>query len=537
MRIRRRAMLTATLVAALLGVAACSGGSSDDKKTAAPDSKDNTACKAAPVSGGSLTYARSQETLTLNPIAIRNGNGDIFADGLIYQGLVQYDPKGTDKIVGGVSDTWEVSPDGKTYTFHLRKDVKFSNGDPVTAEDVKFSLDRFGNPDINQVLGNLAVGYGSSKILADDSVQISLTQTVPSFLDNIAVFPAFIVPKKLVEEQGDNFWKKPVGSGPYAVKNFAGGSRLELTRNEHYWEEGKPYIDDVTFNFATDSNSRLLSLESGDAQMADGIEPAQIDKVNKNPKLGLKGEPGPQWIALFLNEKKGEFADKKVRQAINTVLDREAINKQIFGGLATVPNSVFAKLRYDAPTSEVPAFTKDVAKAKKLMSESGFPDGFSTELAFPAGTEFFNQVSLAVQQQLAEIGITVSLKKIDPATMVEDWRDEKYDITFAFPGVSSDIAVPDEYAVFYGDPETNNAFHTSWKNADVAAKVKEFISTPDEAARAEQWPVIQKLFNDELPSINILNLPFFVAHDTTVCGTGVNALGVDQLQEAWLVSK
>ena len=535
MRPTRCMMLAGTLLIGLLGVSACGGGSSGDAKGVAPQSKDQAACKAGPVKGGTLTYARSQETLGLNPIAIRNGNGDIFADALIYQGLVEYDPQGSSKIVGAVSDKWDVSADGKTYTFHLRKGVKFSNGDPVTAEDVKFSLDRFGDPDINQVLGNLVAGYGSSAILAPDSFQITLKQAVPSFLDNIAVFPAFIVPKKLVETQGESFWKKPVGSGPYAVKNFVGGSRLELTKNNYFWQAGKPYINDVTFNFATDSNARILALDSGEAQMADGIEPSQFKKVNSNPKLGLKGEPGPQWIGLYLNEKTKALADKKVRQAINTVLDRAAMNKQIFGGLASVPNSIFAQLRYDASTSEIPAFKADLAKAKKLMSESGFPNGFSTTLTFPAGTEFFNQVSLAVQQELAQIGIKLKLTKTDPATMADDWRAETFGISFVFPGVSSDVAVPDEYAVFYADPSINNAFHTSWKNAAIEAKVKTFISTPDDASRAKQWPVIQAAFNDELPALNLLNLPFFVAHSTSVCGTGVNAMGIDQLQNAWIV--
>lgn len=535
MKATRFAGLAGTLVASMVAVSACSGGSSGNDGGTAPDSKDQAACQEAPVKGGSLTYARAQETLTLNPIAIRNANGDIFADALIYQGLVQYDPEGSSEIVGAISDKWTVSDDGKVYTFHLRSGVKFSNGDPVTAEDVKFSLDRFGDPDINQVLGNLAIGYGSSKILADDSFQITLTQTTPSFLDNIAVFPAFVVPKKLVESQGEDFWKKPVGSGPYAVKQFVGGSRLELTRNENFWDSKKPYIDDITFNFATDSNARSLALESGEAQMADGIEPSQFKKINGNPEIGLKGEPGPQWIGMFMNEDTKPFADKKVRQAINLAVDRKALNDQIFGGLAGLPNSVFAPLRYSASDQDIPAYDFDVAAAKKLMKESGFPDGFSTELTFPAGTEYFNQISLALQQQLAEIGITLKLVKTDPATMVEQWQAQDYEMSFALPGLSSDVAVPDEYAVFYADPSINNGFYTGWKSPEILAQVQEFTSTADDAARAAQYPKIQEAFNDELPALNLLNLPFFVAHATSVCGTGVNAMGIDQLQNAWLV--
>ncbi len=529
-----------------VGAAACGGSSSpDSSQDAAPadsavagtDAGTGTGtadCTGDPVTGGSLTYARQLETQTLDPLNIRNGNGDIFADGLIYQGLVRYDPAGGTDIVPGAAESWEVSPDGMTYTFKIRAGLLFSNGDPVTAEDVKFSLDLFGNPETNQVMSVLTTGYESSEVVDESTVQVNLSTPVPAFLDNISTFAASILPEQLVTEQGEDFWNAPVGTGPFMVQEFVSGSKIVFARNPNYWDEGKPYLDEVTFNFATDGNSRLLSLTSGDVEIADGISPSQIEQVNGNSDLVLENFPTPASIMMFPNFKMPELADQNVRLAIMSALDLNAINDQIFGGLGTVPNSVMQGLKYDAPTDVIPAFSFDLDKAKELMAASEFPDGFDVKLEYPAGTDYFNQLTLLVQQQLGEIGINVELLREDGTTLVNSWQAEEHELNIVFPGTSSDVAVPDEYALFFGDPAGNNAFHTGFSDPAITELVQEFVSNPDEATRAEQWPVIQQAFVDQQPIFNLLNIPFLNAYSTDVCGKDVNVLGVDQLQNTWL---
>jgi peptide/nickel transport system substrate-binding protein len=481
-----------------------------------------------------LVYARQFETLTLDPIDIRNGNGDIFAVGLIYQGLVQYDPSGNSDIVPGIAESWTVSDDATTYTFKLNPNAKFSNGDPVTAEDVKFSLDRFGNPDINQVMGLMAKGYGSATILDPSTVEVTLTEPIPAFLDNIAIFPALVVPKRLVEAQGAEFWKKPVGSGPFQVDSFTSGESLVLSRNPHYWEEGKPYLDSVTFNFATDANARMLSLISGQAQIADGITPSKISEVNSNENLVLQSHEWPAWFSIFMSQEVPALADPNVRLAIAHAINREEINEQIFGGLGTVPNSLFAALRYDAGPETVKPIEFSVDKAKELMAASGYPEGFSVKLEYPSGIDYYNQLTLALQQYLSEIGVELELVKVDPATMSANVSADDFEMTFGYPQVSSDVAVPDEYATFYGIPSANNGFHTGWKDPEVEKLVQTFITTPDDASRAEQWPVIQQALMDAQPALNLLNFPLLNAHALDVCNAQTNAMGVDMLQETWL---
>lgn len=529
---KTRVMVIVGLVAGLL--AACSGGqSSDDNKVDISTNETAAACEAEPKTGGDLVYSRQVETQSLDPIAIRNGNGDIFADELIYDGLVSYDPKGSAKIEGGVAQTWKVAPDGKTYTFKLRDGIKFSNGDPVTAQDVKFSLDRFGNPAVNQVMGVLAGGYETAKVIDPQTIEITLSQAVPAFLDNIAVFPAFVVPKKLVEEQGDDFFKNPVGTGPFRVKEFVSGSHITFERNPYYWEAQKPYLDTVRFNFATDSNSRLLALTSGEAQIADGIPFSQIKSVKSNPEILLQKASVPAWISLSMNEAVKPLADQKVRQAIQYAIDRDTINETILQGTGTIPNSMLPQFKYDAADDVVKPYTLDVANAKKLMSESGYPDGFKVTLTYPSGFDYYNQMTVLLQQNLKAIGIDVNLVAEDAATIASKFGESDYEMTFPYPQLSSDIAAPDEFAGFYtGD----SGFYTGWKDPAVQKLVATFVSTTDEASREKQWPVIQQAFMDQSPAINVMDVPFLNAHATNVCGTDVNTLGADQLQNTWITA-
>lgn len=537
---RTRTGLLAAVGLALVTACGSSGGSGGSGGGAPVDlSKANgasAACPGAPVSGGSLVYARQNETQGLNPLNAANGNGDIFADELLYNGLVRADPNGGDALQPGLASSWTVSPDGKTYTFTLRPGVKFSNGQPLTAEDVKWSLDRFGDPKINQLLANVAFGYGSSKVVDPSTVQVTLTQPVAAFLYNISIFPAFILPKKLVEAQGDAFYKHPVGTGPFMLKDFAAGSHVTFVKNPNYWESGKPYLDEVRFNFATDSNSRLLALQGGQAQIADGVLFSQIEKVQGAKTLALQSVKVPLFLGMWLNHLRGPLADVNVRKAMQMALDRELINKSIFKGTGTVPNSVLMPLKFDAPPSQVAPYSYDVAGAKKAMAASGFAQGFTTTLQYPAGYDYYKQLGLLMQQELAAIGITLKLVEEPAATATTNWSKSDYDLVFPFAQFTSDVVVPDEYVQFLaGDKSAGlKGFYSNWYDDATTKLVGQFITTTDESARAKQWPVIQQKLMDQTPVINVMNLPFVNAHRTNVCGTSVNALGADHLENTWL---
>ena len=541
---RNGAAVAVSCMAAAMTLTACGGSSGGGSgaggakvslsKSLAGASK-APACQAAPQSGGTIVYARQQTTENLDTLKLVNGNGDIFASNLMFQGLTRPDPAGSPTVQPAVAEKWEVSGDGKTYTFHLRPGIKFSDGSPITADDVKFSLDRFGDPKINQTLAAVAVGYGSTQVVDDATVKVKLQFPVASFLFNISIFPGFIVPKQALQKQGNAFWKHPIGSGPFQLKELQRGSHLTLERNPNYWESGKPRVDSVRFDFATDSNSRLLSLKGGQAQIADGIPFSQVNALKASKDLTLQTAKVPLFVGLWLNHKRAPLADLDVRQAMQYALDRNEINRAIFRGVGTIPNSQLPTLKYDAPASQVKPYAFDLAKAKQLIGQSKFPKGFDISLGYPAGYDYYKQLGLFLQNAWGQVGIKVKLNELDQASLSDRFYKGNYDMVFPYSQFTSDLPVPDEYAQFVAEPKSGlNGFFSFWKDASITGMVRKFVATTDDAARAQQWPQIQQALNEQTPFINVMDLPFINAHANNLCGTDVDALGSDHLENAWL---
>jgi peptide/nickel transport system substrate-binding protein len=527
-----------------IAAAACGGSSGEVGTTAIPGDAMNNAsttlgvCSARPRRGGAVVYARRAQTEELNPLAVRNGNGDIFAVNQIYDGLVRPDPNGGFGLQPAIADRWSVSPDGKTYTFHIRPGIKFSNGQPVTPEDIKFSLDRFANPKLNQVLSADAVGYQSTEIVNSSTVRVHLSEPVAAFLYNISIYPAFIVPKSLVEKEGNRFFNHPVGTGPYEVADFVRGSHITFQRNPYYWEKGKPYLNSVRFDFAEEDNSRMLDLESGEAQMIDGVPYSQIRSVLGNSHEQLQVVQVPQFLGLWLNHQRAPFQDQKVRQAMQYALNRSEINTAIYRSVGSDPNSVLPHLKFDAGDGQVEPYPYDLAKAKSLIRQSKFPKGFSATLQYPAGFEDYKQLGLYLQQAWAELGIKVKLLQLDQGTVTDQFYAGQYDMTFPYAQFTSDVVVPDEYAGLVSDPTNGtHGFFSWWHDEAIWKQVKRFTTTVGDSRRAEMWPRVQQAMLTLSPFINLLDLPFVNAHQKGVCGTVVDALGSDHLENTWLAAR
>jgi peptide/nickel transport system substrate-binding protein len=531
-------VITASLIPLLLS--ACGGGGGGSKKASLQGSQGvsrSAACSGQPVQGGNLVYERQAEVQTLDPLNILNGNGDIFSYNLIYGGLVRSDPNGGTDLQPALADRWKVSSDGKTYTFHLRPGIKFSNGQPVTAEDVAWTLNRFGNPKVNAAMSSVAIGYGNATVVDDSTVRVKLAKPVAAFLYNISIWPAFILPKDLVEKQGKAFYKHPVGTGPFMVKEFVKGSHITYVRNPNYWEAGKPYLNSVRFNFATDSNSRILALRGGSAQIIDGVPFSQISSLQADKNVEIQSAKVPLFMGLWLNHARKPFTDINVRKAMQYAFDRQKMNKDIFHGLGKIPNSVLMGLRYDAPYSAIEPYPYDLDKAKSLMAQSKYPNGFSTTLQYPSGYDYYKQLVLLMQQELGAIGIKVKLLEEDPATTTSKFLAIKYDMTFPFPSYTSDVTVPDEYAQFLADPSNGlNGFFSNWKDPAIQKMVQKFTTTLSDSERAQQWPEIQKALYEQTPVINVMNLPYVNARSAKTCGTAIDALGSDHLEDTWFAS-
>lgn len=524
-------------LALVLLLAAC--GSSGSKKVSLAGSggvSQSAACQASPAKGGNLVYERQAATVTLDPLNPKNGNGDIFAYNQIYSGLVRSDPTGkTNNIVPSLAQRWTVSSDGKAYTFYLRPGVKFSNGQPLTAEDVAWTLNRFGNPKINGIMAAVAGGFGHASVVNNTTVHVQLTRPVAAFLYDISIWPAFILPKNLVEKEGAAFFNHPVGTGPFMVQKFVKGSYITFAKNPYYWESGKPYLNSVRYNFVSDSNTRILAVESGAAQELDVVPFSQVETLRSNKKVSVQSAKVPLFLGLWMNHARKQFADLDVRKAIQYAIDRPLINKEIFDNLGTIPNTVLMSFAMDAPKSVVKPYPYNVSTAKALMAKSAFPHGFSTTLTYPSGTDFYQQLALALQQELGVIGIKVKLVTQDTATVTNAWFTRAYDMIFPFASFTSDITVPDEYADFLANWSNGFfGFDSNWRDPKINAMVLKFESTLNQSQRTQQWAQIQQALMNATPVMNVLSLPFVNAHRSNVCGTYLDGLGSDHLEDTWI---
>ena len=319
------------------------------------------------------------------------------------------------------------------------------------------------------------------------------------------------------------------------VKNFVKGSYITFVRNPYYWETGKPYLNSVRYNFVSDSNTRILAVESGSAQEMDVVPFSQVDTLRSNKNIDLQSAKVPLFLGLWLNHARAPFDDLNVRQAIQYAIDRPLINKSIFDGLGQIANSVLMSFAMDAPDSVVKPYPYDVAKAKAFMAKSKFPHGFSTTLMYPSGTDFYSQLALALQQELGAIGIKVKLIEQDTATVTNAWFTRKYDMVFPFASFTSDITVPDEYADFLANWGNGfNGFDSNWRDPTINKMVLHFESTLNQSQRAKQWAQIQQALMQQTPVMNVLSLPFLNAHRANVCGTYLDGLGSDHLEDTWL---
>jgi peptide/nickel transport system substrate-binding protein len=364
---------------------------------------------------------------------------------------------------------------------------------------------------------------------------MQLSAPTPGILYNMSIFDAFIVPKALVTMEGAAFWNNPVGTGPFKLSKWVRGSSITFVRNPYYWQAGLPYLNRVTYQYASNDNSRLLNVKSGEAQMADGIPFSQVKTVKSNSSLTLQAVKVPYWVGLWLNFKRKPFQNLDVRKAMEYAINRPLINKSIFAGLGTIPNSVLPQLNYDAPNSVVKPYTYDLKLAKQYMAKSDYPKGFSVTLQYPSGYAEYTNLVLILQAEWASIGIKVNLVSEAEATETALYMKGQYDMTFPYAEFTSDVTVPEEYATFvttYGGG--NYSFFSYWNDPTIAKMVTTFDHTASLTSQKSQWRKIQAAMQNQTPFINVMDLPFLNAHRDNVCGTLVNPLGADSLQYTWL---
>ncbi|MDI7261918.1 MAG: glutathione ABC transporter substrate-binding protein [Thermodesulfobacteriota bacterium] len=328
--------------------------------------------------------------------------------------LLELTPKG--EIVPKLVEKWEVSADTTEFTLKLKKGIKFHDGEPFNAEAVKVNFDRRLDPKAATKFGFLVAQIASVTIIDEYTVKIKTKAPFAPMLSNLTHSTNGIISPVALKASWDKPVTKPVGTGPFMLKEWIPGNKLVMARNNAYWGK-KPALTEVTYMVIPDDASRVVALETGEVHVAVRIPPFDIPRIKANPKLTVVHTPSVRTIYMGFNCLKEPFTDKRVRQALNHAVNKEAIVKHMLGGVGRVS---------DAPISPglfgytpIKSYEYNVEKAKALLAEAGFPKGFTTTLHPAVGRYFMDvPVATAVAADLLKVGVKTDIKMMEWGTYI-----------------------------------------------------------------------------------------------------------------------
>ncbi|MBT9259559.1 MAG: ABC transporter substrate-binding protein, partial [Clostridiales bacterium] len=357
---------------------ACGGPSSP---TASPDGK-LFSQEEGPVAT-TLVVAIGKDPQELDPATSYDMTQD-YVVSTLFDGLTRYKP-GTLEIEPGLAESWDISSDGLTYTFHLRKGVQFHDGAPLNAGAVVQWMDRLLNPQSPYYHKKRRNAYSSVAFDAffhvvayeavdDDTFVLKLEEPVPSLLQELAHPRAGITSPAADERYGLDIGRHPVGTGPYRLVEWEPEEHIRLAANPHYWG-GAPAIPELVFRVVPDSSAGLGLLRDGEVHILADVNWADVDSLKDDPQIKILSVPGPFQLFLSLPVERPPFSDRRVRQALNHAVDKDDLNRRLYRGLAQpmtapLPSAVWGH------SGSLQPYDYDLEKARRLLAEAGYPDGF-----------------------------------------------------------------------------------------------------------------------------------------------------------------
>ena len=423
MKKRLHILFMALLAMAVLGGCGADGtGESSEDTSSKEQNVQETEISEGPVYGGSVVVGIQQDIDSLDPHkATAAGTKEILFN--VFEGLVKPDENGN--LICAVASDYSISDDGLVYTFTLRDGVKFHNGNDVTCEDVKYSLERAaGLLDGTPLVATLQT-IQAVDILDDKTVQVTVdtpnTELIYSFVT--AIIPA---------GSGEDAEADPVGTGPFSFVSYTPQEGIVLAKNENYWQEGLPYLDEVDFKIVGSADTALLELQGGSIDIYAYLTDSQANELKDS--FNVISSPSNVVQALFLNNDYEPLSDVKVRQAICYALDKDMVNEFVAGGNGTLISSAMLPTLKDyyEDLNDLYGTSANVEKAKELLTEAGYADGFDLAIAVPSVYEFHMQTAEVVVEQLKAVGINATIDAVEWNTWLEDvYTNREYQATIS----------------------------------------------------------------------------------------------------------
>ena len=370
-----------------------------------------------------ITMARNADMLTFDPASTED-DPSIFVELQIFDRLVKLNAS-NNGVEPELATAWTVAPDGLSATFTLRQGVKFSDGSPLTADDVVFSLTRAIDP--KGSWGFLFSPVKSVTKVDDKTIRLKMSEPFAPLLPALSTFAGEHLLEGELREVGQGRRRSiPLGTGAFMLESWQKGSQLALVKNPNYWQPGKPKVDRIVFRVVGDDNSRVLLLQSGQVDIIDFVPPNQVQPLMGAGQKIQKVE-GTAILRYTLNETVKPLDEANVRCAMAHTIDRAAVAKNIWFGQAIVARSLLpSSTLYHDPNADPVTF--DIAKAKALLAKSSVPNGFTVSAHIDAGNHGYQDVTHIWAAGLKQIGITLKVELLEQTTLIQMRNAEKYSI-------------------------------------------------------------------------------------------------------------
>jgi peptide/nickel transport system substrate-binding protein len=520
-------------VLALVVVAACGGGSGDDGggggSSAADESGDlttETTVAGDPETGGELVVATLFDSFGFDPTKLVHGIADGTAALAVFDSLMVYDEDA--QVVPYLAESLE-SEDSQTWTLGLRPGVTFSDGTPLDAEAVKFNIERHQDP-ANQSRAVRNAGNIETMTVVDDQT-LELQLRFPW-----AAFPEILIgtlgtigsPTALADPEAFN--REPVGAGPFVVSEWSPGDHISMVRNEDYWQDGKPYLDEITFRLVPDTETRFESVRAGEVQLGQSTNGAEIAEAAETDNMQGYPANGPG-ITIMMNTTQAPFDDPRVRMAILQATDRAALRDVVFEGVGADPPNEFlvsSRSGYRPEDIEYPDHDPEAAAAliEEVEAEVG-PVSFT----YKCHTQP-DMIAMAelLEQMWGQAGMDVELQTADQNALVIDIFTRNYSIS-CFGAVGQEDPDLAYYNTLHSESPTNA---TGYSNPEVDEALDTGRRSTDEETRRESYRVVQQALAEDVPLFQAVTSPWGWFGSGDVRGLFARRNGTIVLADAWL---
>lgn len=506
-----RAMSLVLAAAMALSLAACGGN------------QENNGSGGGTAGGykNTLTWAQGADVTSLDPHQGKETPA-VQVNTQIFDTLVTVDPE-TNEVVPQIAESWEQTDD-QTYVFKIREGIKFHDGSDLTAEDVKFSLDRARNSAAVSYIVNFI-----EEVTVDDDHTVTVKTTAPyaPTLRNLAIPFAAIVPKAVVEADENAFIQNPVGSGPYKFVEWNHGDHVTLKAFDDYYA-GKPETENLIMKVIPETSQRTIALETGEVDLAYDLAVNDIPKVNSDDKLTVYEIPSLTCWYVSMNMNKKPFDNPKVREAMSMAIDRQTIIDTINAGSGQTADAIIAPAVFGYYSTGVKEYNP--TKAKELLAEAGYPNGFSTTL-WVNDNQFRIEMCQAMQAMLLEVGVQCNLEVLEFGSFISRTTAGDHDLAYFGWTTSSGDADYSYYSLEHSTQQGAAGNRSFLADPDVDKLIEEARSNTNEEERKELYKELAIKLDEINNNIPVYYSSINVGANKKVEGFVMDANGYHSLEK------